>query len=184
LDVDGSFTDYQAWDASKHCDNNTCSTTITVPHNGVFTWYLRGGNAAGGGKWSAANDESDSWGGVSFSVDAAAPQPYPNLISPADGEVVVNQTTSVSFEWESVANATWYALVIAGANTGTEIATSWYSSAELDCIQGENCQASVIIADGRYRWAVMTWGPAMGPNDVPTYEYGKVPTNIFEKIRQ
>jgi hypothetical protein len=184
LDVDGSFTDYQAWDASKHCDNNACSTTITVPHNGVFTWYLRGGNAAGDGKWSAANDESDSWGGVSFSVDAAAPQPYPNLISPADGEVVVNQTTSVSFEWESVANATWYALVIADANTGTEIATSWYSSAELDCIQGENCQVSVIIADGRYRWAVMTWGPAMGPNDVPTYEYGKVPTNIFEKIRQ
>ncbi|MEQ9029417.1 MAG: Calx-beta domain-containing protein [Aggregatilineales bacterium] len=127
---------------------SSCALNLTLPANGAYTWYLRGGNAAGWGPWSAG-EARDGYGGVAFSVA----QPLPAVIakiSPAASAVVT--TLSGTFTWTPDANATKYEVYVAGPN-------GFVSNAPYVVGAGVTCASDCVLdftfpANGAYMWYV------------------------------
>lgn len=153
--------------------SSSCAVTIPLSTNGVYTWYLRGHSAAGFGPWAASG-----YGPSTFTLAATAPSASVTKISPYADEVV--STNPVTFTWDRVNNATWYALVLVNSNTGAVISTTWYSTTTANCVTNSVCTANATVATGSYKWAVLTWGP--GSSSVPAYVPGVTPTYDFDKL--
>lgn len=155
-----------------------CTITIHVTAEGTYSWYMRGRSAAGYGPWGP-NDAGGDFGLRTFGVDVAAPAANPTLVLPANNAIISNGASTVTFQWNAVNNATWYALVLVNRNTGAVISTTWYSAANAGCASG-TCEVAPVVASGSYRWAVLTYGP--GSSGAPTYVPGVTPTFSFDKL--
>lgn len=86
--------------AQASCNGTTCSVTPIAPSNtladGVATWWIQASNTIGNSPWSSAQ---------SFTV-GTPPSVAPILVSPNGGTT----TSSPSYIWNDVANATHYYL--------------------------------------------------------------------------
>lgn len=163
---------------SATCDATTCTTTLALPNNGTYQWFMRGKSAAGFGSWGP-NDAGGNFGLRTFSVQATAPAPNPTLVSPANGSIVGNSVPTITFSWNATGNTTWYNLVLVNRMTGV-VTNNWVSAASVGCATGGTCSHTLTLSGGSYRWAVLTWGP--GSTGVLPYQPGVTPTFTFDKI--
>jgi hypothetical protein len=139
-----AFDQVYVVDTNIDCDGN-CALDLTLPANGAYTWYVRGGNAAGFGLWDAG--QPANYGGVPFTVN----QPLPGVIvktGPAASEIVPN--IAMIFDWTPNVYATKYELYITGPNGYTSDLVYIVGS-------GVTCTSSCAInrslpANGAYNW--------------------------------
>lgn len=91
----------------------------------------------------------------SFTIEGAAPEAV-QLISPIDGEVVLND--DVEYVWNSDENANWYQLWV-GRKVGSEtvkFASQWWPSVEPGFVMFDEFNH---ITGSDYEWYVRPWGP-------------------------
>ncbi|MEQ9031856.1 MAG: hypothetical protein RLP44_24285, partial [Aggregatilineales bacterium] len=129
-----------------------CVLDFTFPANGAYMWYVRGGNAAGWGPWSAG-EALDGYGGVAFSVA----QPLPGaatLLTPAN-DAVIYQTNRPTFTWNTVATATYYRLYVVNG-MGLPAYDQWHTAS---CVCSSTCsfQLPNPLAFGGYTWQIQTY---------------------------
>jgi parallel beta-helix repeat protein len=70
-------------------------------------------------------------------------------------------TTTPTFTWLAVANATWYYLWV-NDGSGTPKIQAWFSAAQANCGSGSpTCRItpSTVLAPGTYTWWIQTWSP-------------------------
>jgi hypothetical protein len=162
--------------ASATCAGGACQTTLYVPTNGLYSWYMRAKSPAGFGDWGPA----PTYGLRTFTVTAPAPAATAPLVTPADGATLATGTPPVMFLWNATANTTWYRLVIENRLTGG-VAEYWYSAKALGCeAAGSPCSVTRTLPTGSYRWTVQTWGP--GSVAAPVYVPGLTPAFSFVKL--
>jgi hypothetical protein len=128
------------FDTDDICTGDRCSAVPEVELlRGTYNWQVEAWNGEGSRTTSEA---------VSFDVAVPEPPTAPNLISPT-GAVT---TSTPTFTWNEVPEATWYFLQIEG-NEQTLLG-QWYSA--LDVCPGEVCSLTVTrpIANGTYTWSM------------------------------
>ena len=116
-----------------------CSVTpSTVLSPGVYKWWVLARNTNGAGPWSSPG---------SFSVGSLAPPGVPTLLSPI-GTV---PTSTVSYRWTPVSDASEYELSVNGAGHTFERRT--VTSVDAGCDSG-TCvyQSSTALATGSATW--------------------------------
>ncbi|MEQ9028538.1 MAG: hypothetical protein RLP44_07465, partial [Aggregatilineales bacterium] len=133
-----------------------CVLDFTFPDNGAYTWYVRGGNAAGWGPWSAG-EAADGYGGVAFSVA----QPLPGaatLLTPAN-DAVIYQTNRPTFTWNTVATATYYRLYVVNG-MGLPAYDQWHTAASVCPTSTCSFRLPNPLAFGGYTWQIQTYNIA------------------------
>jgi subtilisin len=132
------------WHAgSAVCSGATCSITpATSLANGGYTWWILARNAWGNGPWSA---------GMAFTVSASTPTPTPATGGPPTKPTLVSPngtagTTTPTYTWNAVSNATDYQLWVGDASIPV-INTSHAASA---VCSGTTCSVtpSTALANG------------------------------------
>jgi hypothetical protein len=113
---------------------------------------------------------------VNFTLAAPAPATA-HPLSPADETVIDGRPQTQTFTWSATTNTTYYNLVWINDDTQQVIGRQWYSAEEAGCLDVQTCQIDVSLAEGRYRWAVLTYGP--GTVNLPSYEAGITPEARF-----
>ncbi len=129
------------------CATN-CELSLTMPENGAYTWYIRGGNGGGWGAWDA---------GTAFTMSIPAPS-APMLNSPAD-DAVIYQTNRPTFAWAEVSTATYYNLQL-NNGMGAIAYEAWHESVNI-CNAGTcSLQVPNPLAFGGYDWRVQAYNSA------------------------
>jgi hypothetical protein len=128
------------YDTGAICEGDRCSATPEVElQRGTYSWQVEARDDTGNRTTSGA---------VSFDVDVPEPPTAPILISPT-GAVT---TSTPTFTWNVVPEATWYYLQVEGIEQ--TLLGQWYSA--LDVCPGEICSLTVTrpIANGTYAWSM------------------------------
>jgi hypothetical protein len=138
LVVNGSV--YTASQAGCSNPPAICSpSAITLP-SGTYTWWIQTENSAGEGEMSSP---------LTFTV--SGPPAAAVLTSPKG---VANSTTP-TYTWKAVPDATWYYLWV-----GNKIAT-WYTAAQAGCSSGTcSITPATALTAGTYTWWIQTWNTA------------------------
>ncbi len=117
----------------------------TLP-GGRYTWWILA--------WHSAANSSDWSQALGFSVGAGPAKA--TLISPS-GSIT---TSSPTYKWNAVPDATWYQLWVNDSATGPKIKT-WYTSLQTACVSGTGtCSVTpaTSLAAGSGAWWIQTWG--------------------------
>lgn len=131
---------------------SSCSLSRTLPANGAYTWYVRGGNAAGWGKWDAG--EPTTYGGVAFTVNMPVPGAA-TLLTPAN-DAIIYQTNRPTFTWNTVNTATYYRLLVVNG-VGTAIYDQWLTKASVCPSSTCSFRLPNPIGFGSYTWQIQTY---------------------------
>jgi len=122
----------------------TCAVTPTVTlAPGKGNWWVKATTAGGDGPWSA---------GLAFTVPAAFAPAAPTPLGPT-GTVA---STTPTFSWAAVPNATSYALWVDDASTAGKV-QQVYAATQLGCAAGTGTCAvtpTVALAIGKGTWWV------------------------------
>ncbi|MEQ8676749.1 MAG: kelch repeat-containing protein [Aggregatilineales bacterium] len=162
------------------CASN-CQITLNLPANGAYLWYIRGGNAAGFGNWSALNSAADNYGAVAFSVNMPLPAVIAK-VTPTESQNFAD--LDVTFEWVHDSAATIYNLYMTGPN-------SFISDQNLVVGQGVTCATNCSLtmplpANGAYIW-YLRGGNAAGfgnwsPLNSATDNYGAINFTVGQPL--
>jgi hypothetical protein len=177
-----SATDYQLWvgdsqtalvnsshPAASVCSGATCSVTpsVTLP-NGGRSWWIQARNAAGAGPWSSAMSFVVSGGATATATPTPTPAPggvpsQPTLVSP--GGVT---STTPTYTWNAVANATDYQIWVGDASTA--VINTWHTASGV--CSGTTCSLTpgTSLAPRGYTWWILArnsagngpWSGGMG----------------------
>jgi hypothetical protein len=143
--INGSETWYTASSAGCGSGTGTCSVTGSALAAGSYnTWYVRTYNSYGYGPWSSGKGFTISGGGV--------PPVATTLISPS-GTIT---TTTPTYTWNAVSNASYYLFWINGSET-------WYTASSAGCGSGTgtcSVTGSALAAGSYNTWYVRTWNSA------------------------
>lgn len=114
------------------------SYTLTTPlASGSYTFWVQTWGNGQYGEWSE---------GMDFEVELVKPG-IATLYGPTGS--ISNSTPT--FQWSSVANATWYYLYVYNNDTGKVVCTTW--------VQGQTgYKHSTALAKGNYTFWVLAWG--------------------------
>ncbi len=114
--------------------------------SGDYQWAVRGQNAYGLGDWSAA---------ATFTIEPELPDPVTPVAAPS-GTLALG-VRYPEFEWNAVAEATWYHIVATRVGQGSYM-EKWVQA------PATNWQSSVEFVGGDYNWWIQGWSPAgFGP---------------------
>ena len=157
----------QNWyDASAVCPGTTCSAMPpTSLAAGEYSWLVQTVNRAGFGPWSVK---------LLFTVPTPAGAAT-TLIEPGSATGGTSTTLYPTYQWSSVANATYYFLYIApSATPDTPVFSNWYPSGSV--CSGTTCSATPsgsqvnLVLGTEYVWWVQTYFAAgYGAVSTPFY---------------
>ena len=140
---------YTAAGAGCASGTGTCSVTpSTALASGAAQWWIQTWNYAGYGPWSDP---------MNFTV-AGVPDKA-TLISPS-GTIA---TTTPTYIWNAVSNATWYYLWVNDASTSSGKIKTWYRAEEAQCASGSGtCKVTPAtpLTSGAASWWIETWNDA------------------------
>jgi hypothetical protein len=135
------------------CATN-CSVDITLPFNGVYSYYLRGRSVAGWGAWSAGG-AADGYGLTTFTVTDTLPNVV-SKIQPTQAQNLLD--LNINFTWNADAYATYYRLYIVGPNGFVSDQTLMVGTG-VTC--SSTCQKTVTLpVNGAYTWYVRGYSGA------------------------
>ncbi len=138
---------YKAVDAGCASGVGTCSVTpASRVAPGQAQWWIQTWNSAGYGPWSD---------GMTFTVSGSGVPGKATLISPS-GSIA---TTTPTYVWNAVSNATWYQLWVDDSSSSAKI-KAWLTSAQAGCASGTgNCSITVStpLSPGACQWWIQTW---------------------------
>jgi hypothetical protein len=157
VNSDNSLTTiYTKWyESFAVCSASTCSITpegLTLM-GGNYKWWIQAWNEGGYGPWTTE---------MNFSLPVIPPPGVATLVSPSG----ITPSTTPTYTWNNVSEATWYYLWVSKVNDDaslTTIHTQWYTSAQA-CSAG-TCSitpAGVTLSAGNYQWWIQTWNEAGG----------------------
>ena len=143
-----------------------CSWTANdVLKSGDAEWWINSWNdAVGSGNLGPWSD------GMSFNVaEATSPPPSAILSSPVSHEIV--ESTTPTFEWQAVSDATWYLVWVRDKNTmnGDPAINKWVHAADAGCEDGNSTcywTADTELSEGSARWWINTWNEAVGSGNL------------------
>ncbi len=95
---------------------------------------------------------------MSFTVTGGGTPGAAVLVSPSGP----TQTTTPSYTWNAVANATWYYLWVSDSVASPKVLT-WYTAAQAGCAGGTGtCTVTpaINLAPGYAQWWIQTWNNA------------------------
>jgi hypothetical protein len=152
-------------DAMDACDGTTCSTTVTLTKNGLWTWYMVALNPGGYGPWGTPN-----WGAMTFQLNA----PTVGVVQktqPLNGATLTSGQTS--FQWQPDILAVAYETYVAGP-AGFVDYQSWQAD---EICTASLCEVGLLLpANGSYDWYLRgighTGAGPWGPDDAGG-DYGK-----------
>jgi subtilisin len=144
------------------CSGGQCVVNIAaiLTHNGSYTWRFQGwGPSIGFSGWNGPHN---------FTVNQPAPTAKGTPISPIG---TYTGTSSFTYQWNKVANAVWYHLLVRRASNNAVVIDLWYRGKQI--CDASTCSANpgINLGTGGYNWFVQTWGlGGFGPwNDGATF---------------
>ncbi|MEQ8677680.1 MAG: choice-of-anchor Q domain-containing protein [Aggregatilineales bacterium] len=138
------------------CNPGGCPLAITLPENGAYIWYVRGGNEAGWGNWSVGG-AADGYGGIGFSINMPTPGAT-TLLTPVD-DAVIYQTNRPTFTWNAIESVTYYRVFVVNG-MGLPAYDQWHEAASV--CEGGICTYRLPnpLAFGGYTWQIQTYNGA------------------------
>jgi hypothetical protein len=153
------FVDNDASFASPEIDETISATSFTASTDlapGVYHWKVQASNVCGDGPASASR-----------ALTIQSPPPATTLSAPADGSDTCDLTPT--FQWNSVAGATYYQLYV-DDDPG-------FSSPEISVDQaGTSYAPSTALAPATYHWRVMAANACGGQGWSPIWQHNLLAT--------